>query len=126
MTPADLLRIGFPERAAALTALGHHFVIGRISLNEYSERCDTISVATTRGDLDSALKDLDLCSQPDLRRVSNSDRQAAQDLLSQQFVDGRLTIDEFSERSAGVAAALIATDLDPIFADLPVVLHLTQ
>lgn len=41
------------------------------------------------------------------------------DLLSKQFSEGRLTPDEFSERSAAIAAAVTRADLEPVFADLP-------
>lgn len=41
-------------------------------------------------------------------------------LLSQQFSEGRLNPDEFSDRSAAISAAVNRADLEPIFADLPV------
>ena len=126
MTGQKRVRIGFPERESALVDLGRHFMDGRISVSEYSQRCDAISAAITRGDLDAIFVDLDHCGEPDRLRISNSDRQTAMDILGQQFVEGRLTVDEFYERSAGVAAALTIADLRPNFSDLPVVLPLPQ
>lgn len=53
-------------------------------------------------------------------RIGTAEREAAMTLLSRQFSEGRLNPDEFSERSAAVAAAVTRADLEPIFADLPV------
>jgi hypothetical protein len=122
MNARKRVRIGFPERDSALTELGRHFVDGRVSVSEYSERCDAISAAITQGDLDAVFLDLDRCGDPDQLRISSNDRQTAMNLLSQQFVEGRLTVDEFSERSACVAGALTVVDLRPLFSDLPVAL----
>jgi DUF1707 SHOCT-like domain len=52
-------------------------------------------------------------------RIGTAEREQAMDLLSKQFSEGRLTPDEFSERSAAIAAAVTRADLEPIFADLP-------
>lgn len=52
-------------------------------------------------------------------RIGNAEREEAMELLSRQFSEGRLNPDEFSERSAAVAAAVTRADLEPIFADLP-------
>ncbi|WP_237159545.1 DUF1707 SHOCT-like domain-containing protein [Mycolicibacterium rhodesiae] len=52
-------------------------------------------------------------------RIGTAEREEAQELLSRQFSEGRLNPDEFSERSAAVAAAVTRADLAPIFADLP-------
>ena len=53
-------------------------------------------------------------------RISDADREAAVDLLSEQYAVGRLTRDEFDERSDAVWSAKTQGDLAPIFADLPV------
>ena len=53
-------------------------------------------------------------------RIGTAERERAMDLLSRQFAEGRLNPDEFSERSAAIAAAVTRADLDPVFADLPV------
>lgn len=53
-------------------------------------------------------------------RIGTAEREEAMRLLSQQFSEGRLDPDEFSERSAAISAALTRADLAPIFADLPV------
>lgn len=52
-------------------------------------------------------------------RIGTAEREEAMRLLSQQFSEGRLNPDEFSDRSAAVSAALTRADLTPIFADLP-------
>ena len=55
----------------------------------------------------------------DRLRIGTAEREEALRLLSRQFSEGRLTPDEFSERSAAVSAAVDRADLEPIFADLP-------
>ncbi|TGD86822.1 DUF1707 domain-containing protein [Mycolicibacterium sp. CH28] len=52
-------------------------------------------------------------------RIGTAEREAALDLLSRQFSEGRLDADEFSERSAAISAAVTRADLEPVFADLP-------
>lgn len=52
-------------------------------------------------------------------RIGTAEREQAQALLSRQFSEGRLNPDEFSERSATIAAAVTRADLEPVFADLP-------
>lgn len=52
-------------------------------------------------------------------RIGTAEREQAMDLLSKQFSEGRLTPEEFSDRSATVAAAVTRADLEPVFADLP-------
>ena len=52
-------------------------------------------------------------------RIGTAEREEAMALLSRQFTEGRLNPDEFSERSAAVAAAVTRADIEPIFADLP-------
>lgn len=56
----------------------------------------------------------------DSLRISDADREAAVDLLSEQYALGRLTREEFDERSDAVWSAKTQGDLAPIFVDLPV------
>ena len=56
----------------------------------------------------------------DQLRISDADREAAVNQLSEQYAVGRLTRDEFDERSDAVWSARTQGDLGPIFADLPV------
>jgi len=56
----------------------------------------------------------------DTLRISDADREAAVDLLSEQYAVGRLSKDEFDERSDAVWSARTRGDLAPVFADLPV------
>jgi hypothetical protein len=56
----------------------------------------------------------------DSLRLSDADRESAVNLLGDQYALGRLTRDEFDERSDAVWSARTQGDLAPIFADLPV------
>jgi hypothetical protein len=56
----------------------------------------------------------------DTLRISDADREAAMGLLSEQYAEGRLTKDEFDERSDAVWSARTRGDLAPVFVDLPV------
>jgi hypothetical protein len=56
----------------------------------------------------------------DTLRISDADREAAVALLSEQYALGRLTREEFDERSDAVWSAKTQGDLAPIFVDLPV------
>jgi hypothetical protein len=56
----------------------------------------------------------------DSLRLSDADRESAMNLLGDQYALGRLTRDEFDERSDAVWSAKTQGDLAPIFADLPV------
>lgn len=52
-------------------------------------------------------------------RLGDSDRNAAIDSLSSHYVEGRLSLEEFDERSSGVMKALTFGELDPLFEGLP-------
>ena len=56
----------------------------------------------------------------DTLRIGDADREAAIELLGEQYAVGRLTRDEFDERSDAVWSARTRGDLAPVFADLPV------
>ena len=65
-----------------------------------------------------------MADQPDGRpsaedRLSDAERERAVELLQKHTGDGRLTLDEFSERVGGVYAARSRADLEPLFSDLP-------
>ena len=53
-------------------------------------------------------------------RLSDGDRQRAVELLQRHTSDGRLTLDEFSDRVGEVYAARSRAEVEPLFADLPV------
>jgi hypothetical protein len=53
-------------------------------------------------------------------RASDGDRQRVTDLLREHTSDGRLTIEEYSERVDAALAARTVADLRPLLADLPV------
>jgi hypothetical protein len=55
---------------------------------------------------------------PDLR-IGDAERDGAATALGEHYVAGRLTKEEFDERSARIWSARIQADLEPIFADLP-------
>jgi len=52
-------------------------------------------------------------------RLSDAERDDAVNALSQAYVDGRLSEDEFSERMTAATAATLSSELDPLFLDLP-------
>jgi hypothetical protein len=52
-------------------------------------------------------------------RIGDAERDQAVAVLSEHFVAGRLTQDEFEERSNQATRARYADDLSPLFADLP-------
>lgn len=52
-------------------------------------------------------------------RIGDAERDQAVAVLSEHFVAGRLTQDEFEERSDQATRARYADDLAPLFADLP-------
>jgi hypothetical protein len=52
------LRVGDRERGAALTALGEHFALGRLTREEYDERAEAAWTACTHADLAALFTDL--------------------------------------------------------------------
>ncbi len=52
-------------------------------------------------------------------RIGDSERDRAVELLGEHFVAGRLTQDEFEERSETATRARYADELEPLFEDLP-------
>lgn len=52
-------------------------------------------------------------------RIGDAERNQAVESLAQHYAEGRITQQEFDERSAQAGAARIAADLEPLFADLP-------
>ncbi|MFD0365721.1 DUF1707 domain-containing protein [Nocardia sp. GCM10030253] len=52
-------------------------------------------------------------------RIGTAEREQAMQRLSDHFAAGRLSVAEFDERSAVVAAAMTRADLDTVFVDLP-------
>ncbi|MGF6883880.1 hypothetical protein ABIA39_007956 [Nocardia sp. GAS34] len=59
-----------------------------------------------------------MADSPDIR-IGTAEREDAMRRLSDHFAAGRLSVAEFDERSARVAAAMTRGDLTPVFADLP-------
>ncbi len=57
--------------------------------------------------------------QPEMMRVSDAERAAVVDILSQAATDGRLTLEEYSERAATAYAAKTRADLEEVVDDLP-------
>lgn len=53
-------------------------------------------------------------------RIGDDDREAAVRALGEQYAEGRLTKEEFDERSDAAWSARTHEDLAPLFADLPV------
>jgi len=65
---AASLRVGDAEREAAVTALGEHYVAGRLDPDEFDARTTAAYAARTRGDVDALFADLPMPrpSAPDL------------------------------------------------------------
>lgn len=59
-------------------------------------------------------------SQRDMIRASNPDREAILAVLHDALAQGRITSDEFSERSEAAVSARTIGDLKPLVSDLPV------
>src|SRR5215469_6089058 len=53
-------------------------------------------------------------------RASDSDREHAVEALRDQYAEGRLTLEEFDERTSAAYAAKTWTDLRELTSDLPV------
>jgi hypothetical protein len=52
-------------------------------------------------------------------RIGDAERDHAADALGEHYATGRLSKEEYEERSEKVWAARFQTDLEPLFADLP-------
>ena len=52
-------------------------------------------------------------------RIGHAERTAAQQSLDEHLTAGRLGIDEYADRSAAAANAVVAADLAALFIDLP-------
>lgn len=59
--------------------------------------------------------------EPIPMRIGDQDRQVVVHRLEQAFAEGRLTLEEFSERTAAAWAAKTTSDLVPLTTDLPAV-----
>ncbi len=56
---------------------------------------------------------------PTPQRIGDAERDRAAELLREHMVQGRLTAEEFDERVDAALKARVASDLDPLFTDLP-------
>jgi DNA-binding MarR family transcriptional regulator len=56
--PAPELRVGDADRDMAAAALGEHFALGRLTLDELTTRLAATLTATTHGELSQAARDL--------------------------------------------------------------------
>lgn len=57
--------------------------------------------------------------QPRPQRIGDAERDRAAELLREHLAQGRLTAEEFDERVDAALRAKVASDLDPLFSDLP-------
>jgi hypothetical protein len=57
--------------------------------------------------------------QPSPQRIGDAERDSAAELLREHMAQGRLTAEEFDERIEAALTAKVASDLDPLFRDLP-------
>lgn len=58
-------------------------------------------------------------TQPSAVRASDTDREAAVGRLEKALAEGRITVDEFRQRTEAAYAAVTTAELDPLLADLP-------
>jgi hypothetical protein len=58
-------------------------------------------------------------AQPPATRASDADREAAVARLEKALSEGRITVEEFRERTEAAYAAVMTRDLEPLSADLP-------
>lgn len=59
-------------------------------------------------------------TQPPETRASDADREAAVARLEEALAEGRITVDEFRQRTEAAYSAVLTRELQPLFADLPV------
>jgi Domain of unknown function (DUF1707) len=52
-------------------------------------------------------------------RIGHAERASAQQALDEHLAAGRLNVDEYADRSAAAANAVVAADLAVLFTDLP-------
>jgi hypothetical protein len=52
-------------------------------------------------------------------RIGNTERTAAMKALDEHLAEGRLTVQEYGDRTAAAANAVVAADLAALFTDLP-------
>jgi len=57
--------------------------------------------------------------EPSPLRIGHAERTSAQRALDEHLAAGRLTVDEYADRSAAAANAVVAGDLTALFTDLP-------
>jgi hypothetical protein len=57
--------------------------------------------------------------QPTPQRIGDAERDRAAELLREHMAQGRLSAEEFDERIGAALSAKVASDLDPLFSDLP-------
>ena len=57
--------------------------------------------------------------QPRPQRIGDAERDSAAEMLREHMAQGRLTAEEFDERIDAALRAKLASDLDPLFTDLP-------
>jgi len=57
--------------------------------------------------------------QPVPQRIGDAERDRAAELLREHLAQGRLSPEEFDERVDAALKAKVASDLDPLFSDLP-------
>ena len=58
-------------------------------------------------------------------RIGDAERQEAMDALGKHFTAGRLDVTEYDNRLASITNAVMQSDLAPVFADLPPLVHVT-
>ncbi len=118
-------RVGTADRARVVRRLDQAHADGRLNAAEHTKRVRAANAATRADDLARLLDDLpgrtparSMLSSVRRYRLSDAEREQAVRELQQALNDGRLTLDEYDERTRAAYAAQAARDLKPLLADL--------
>jgi class 3 adenylate cyclase len=85
-------RVADADRDRTVTALREHVVVGRLTLDEFSERVGNALVARTRGDLDALVADLPTRRQPESEDTQRRARRWIVGIMSGATAKGRWRI----------------------------------
>ncbi|WP_236791299.1 DUF1707 domain-containing protein [Amycolatopsis sp. GM8] len=92
--PADDLRIGAPEREAAVKLLGDHLALGRLEIGECEERVRAAVEARTWGELRALFADLPPRANPAMAARGGDPGYLPAGLRATLVTEGLLVIDE--------------------------------
>lgn len=108
------------ERANAMSALGHAFSHGRLTIDEYDSRCQKIAQARTRGDVEKHFVDL----PEDWRRVATASSAVSRLYTAEEITQARQRgshprLALMLLTSIGALGAMIASNQPLVLAIIP-------